>query len=246
MSFEFQESTQRAGLIFYLYARLIHWTTPPPCAWIEQALGLREHCSAARFRESFTTAGRFLGHAPIKATDAELQEMQEFGVDWPIGRTVDQWARIAVLLSATIHLSEEEAARLVRACYDQGDNGERQAVLRALPLLPKADRFVAIAMDGCRSHVQPIFEAIACENPYPAGEFPELNFNQMVLKALFTGVPLDRIVGLKARITPELQRMARDYECERRAAGRQIPPDLDRLSGGADPTLQMTTGSSAA
>ena len=86
-------------------------------------------------------------------------------------------------------------------------------------------------MDACRSHIQPLFEAIACENPYPARHFPELNFNQMVLKVLFTGVALDRVVGLQARVTPELQRMAADYASERRAAGRSIPPDIWRLIG---------------
>ena len=54
-------------------------------------------------------------------------------------------------------------------------------------------------------------EAIACENPYPARYFPELNFNQMVLKALFTGVALARIIGCDGRVTSELSRMAADY-----------------------------------
>ena len=56
--------------------------------------------------------------------------------------------------------------------------------------------------------------------------FPELNFNQMVLKALFIGSPLARLVGLEERITPELVRMAEDYAAERRAAGRSVPEDI--------------------
>ena len=54
-------------------------------------------------------------------------------------------------------------------------------------------------MDAARSGVPPLFEAIACENPYPAAHFPALNFNHLVLQALVTGVALDRIVGLGAR-----------------------------------------------
>jgi hypothetical protein len=96
----------------------------------------------------------------------------------------------------------------------------------ALPLLPAPERFLEIAVDACRSHIQPLFEAIACENPYPAHYFPELNFNQMVLKALFTGVALARIIGCDGRVTSELSRMAADYASERRAAGRVFPRTL--------------------
>jgi hypothetical protein len=53
-----------------------------------------------------------------------------------------------------------------------------------------------------------------------------LNFNQMVLKALFNNVPLARIVGLADRANNELARMANDYAAERRAAGRAIPGDI--------------------
>ena len=48
----------------------------------------------------------------------------------------------------------------------------------------------------------------------------------MVLKALFIGVRVERIVGLTRRLNPELSRMARDYAAERLAAGRTVPADL--------------------
>jgi hypothetical protein len=102
-------------------------------------------------------------------------------------------------------------------------------VLRCLALLPAPDRFVPLAVEACRSSIQPLFEAVACENPYPAAYFPEASFNQMVLKALFIGVALPRIRGLKGRVTGELRRMAADYASERRAAARPVPPDIDWL-----------------
>ena len=76
------------------------------------------------------------------------------------------------------------------------------------------------------SHILPLFEAVACENPYPARYFPKRNFNQVILKALFTGVPLSRVVGLSSRLNAELSRMAGDYASERRAAGRTVPSDI--------------------
>jgi len=47
------------------------------------------------------------------------------------------------------------------------------------------------------------------------------------LKAMFNSIALERIVGLNARLNPELSRMARDYAAERTAAGRSVPADID-------------------
>ena len=182
--------------------------------------------------EAFTAATRRLGRARLAPTEEEVARLGGAGVSWPIGTWgVDEVGRILLLVAAATHWPEAELEALVEEGYRQGDGAERQAVLRALPLLPAPERFLGIAVDACRSHIQPLFDAIACENPYPALHFPELNFNQMVLKALFTGVPLERILGLEGRLTPELSRMAADYASERRAAGRSVPPDIGRLTG---------------
>jgi hypothetical protein len=43
-------------------------------------------------------------------------------------------------------------------------------------------------------------------------------------------VSLTAASGLAARADDELARMARDFAAERRAAGRPVPTDLDRLT----------------
>ncbi len=197
---------------------------PAGRAWFEQALA----AGPAAFLEEFTAAGRRFGKAPL--APEECQRLREAGLDWPCqawGR--DDLGRIALVTRAAARWPGQVLADTLETAYRQGDNRERQAILRALPLLPEPERLLALAVEACRTHVQPVFEAIACENPYPARHFPELNFNQMVLKALFTGVALERVVGLEGRITPELTRMANDYASERRAAGRPVPPDIGRL-----------------
>jgi hypothetical protein len=134
----------------------------------------------------------------------------------------DEVARAALLVRGAASVSPEEL-------YDRGDNRERQAVLRALPLLDDAERFLPLAIEACRTNVLTIFEAIACENDYPQRFFPEPNWNQMVLKAAFNGVALARIVGVGPRRNAELARMATDFAAERRAAGRPVPADLARI-----------------
>lgn len=164
---------------------------------------------------AFSGAARKVGKTPVG-----VGERGSWGMD--------EVARAALLVNAYPRVVPDEL-------WARGDNRERQAVLKALPLLPEPERFAAIAIEACRSNVLTIFEAIACENPYPARHFPELQFNQMALKAAFNGVALARIVGLRERLNPELARMASDFAAERRAAGRSVPADLGLLIEGRSP-----------
>jgi len=203
--------------------------SPAARAWFDQAL--TAHRDLGAFADAFTAVARRLGKAPLDLTAPEAEALAAAGMTWPLSRwAVDEVGRVVLLVAAARELDEERLASLVEECYQSGDNRERQAVLRALPLLPHSERLVALGVDACRTNIQPLFEAIACENPYPAARFPDLNFNQMVLKALFVGVAVDRIVGLDGRLTPELARMAADYASERRAAGRSVPSDIARLT----------------
>ena len=82
--------------------------------------------------------------------------------------------------------------------------------------------------------MKPVFEAIACENPYPARWFPDSAFCQMVLKAIFVGTPIARIERVRERTTDELRRMARSFASERMAAGRPVPVDIYTLLEGSE------------
>ena len=147
------------------------------------------------------------------------------GLPLPEGWPLSAVGRAALLARICELLPPEEHVAAVAGQFRTGDNAEREAVLHALPLLPKAERFVDLAIEACRTHVQSVFEAIACENPYPARFFPELNFNQLVLKAFFTGVSARRIEGLSERRTAELIRMA---QCLRQRTARGGPPRAGR------------------
>ncbi len=172
-------------------------------------------------------AARRIGNHALVLDAEEETRLRTAGIDWPLSARVDELWRIAALLGAA---GRDDFTHLVADLYRGGDTGERRAVLRALPILPAPERFIALAADACRTSVLPIFEALACENPFPARYLSALHFNHMVLKALFLDVALARILGLGARRTSELTRMARDYADERRAAGRPISADLAHLA----------------
>jgi len=200
----------------------------PDERWFDDALTVAGAHDVNRLLGVYTSASRKAAGRRLSLTAVEHAAIDALSP----GLSCERWA-LEDLVRATILLEaarvEADASAWIAAstaCYENGDAREQQSWLRAISLLPLAERFVALAIDACRSHIQPTFEAIVCDNPYPSAYFPDLNFNQLVLKALFIGVPLARIVGLRRRLNPDLSRMARDYASERRAAGRSVPADL--------------------
>jgi hypothetical protein len=205
--------------------------------WLDATLdGLRAEVTAARLLNLYTGAPRYVGRAALALNEVEAarRRLREADPDLSLAQwTVEDGVRALLLLQAAETLGGDERPggpggfdALALACYEQGDAREQQSWLRALALMPAPGRFRATAIDACRTNILPVFEAIACENPFPKRHFAELNFNQMVLKAFFNGVAVSRIVGLEARLNPELARMADDYVSEREAAGRSVPPDI--------------------
>jgi hypothetical protein len=189
---------------------------------------------AGSFAVAHAGSGRRLGAQGCQLTSAERRRLEgeELWLPelWPLSAV----GRAALAVELCARLAPRDSEQALVSQFRTGDNAEREAILRSLWLLPHAGRFVELAIDACRSHVQSVFEAIACENPYPAAFFPEHNFNQLVLKAFFTGVQVKRIVDLSVRRTPELARMARAYASERRAAGRSVPDDLGLATGASE------------
>jgi hypothetical protein len=205
----------------------------PVREWLDEALRTaRAPLDRTGFATAFALATRRAGRAGPEPNPAEAARLDAAGLTWPVASWgLDGLSRAALLLHAATAVAPGELEALVEESFLGGDTRERQAVLRTLVLLPDPGRFVPLAVEACRTSVQPVFEAIACENPYPGLHFPESSFNQMVLKAVFIEVAVGRILGLEARITPELRRMAADYASERRAAGRSVPADVERILG---------------
>ena len=167
---------------------------------------------------------------PAELSDADREALRDAGVTAPERWQVDDVGRTALLVRALEVLAPDAHAGFVREIYLRGDFREQAAVLRSLMFLPDSARFVDLAIDACRTNVLDVFEAIACENRFPARHFPDANFNQLVMKAIFMGLAVDRIVGLAERNSRELKRMASDFASERRAAGRPVPDGIDVIA----------------
>jgi hypothetical protein len=187
--------------------------------------------------DAYMAAPKRVGRSALALTGDEQRHLAIAapGVDFTRW-TIDDAARGVLLLSVAGRVDDAAFVDAATACFERGDAREQQSCLRAIAMLPQPERFLALAIEACRTNVLPLFESIACENPYPARYFPERNFNQLVVKALFNNVALTRIVDLATRLNGELTRMAGDYAAERRAAGRSVPADIalamaDRRAG---------------
>ncbi|MBX3161177.1 MAG: EboA domain-containing protein [Deltaproteobacteria bacterium] len=196
---------------------------PEGVAWLMQKLLFDE----TTFHATFAAAGRRLGKAQISEADAE--RLARIDLPWPVETGADEAGRAALLVSAIGALEPRKHLPLVADLLRRGEVRERQAVLRVLAVLPDPGRFVDAAIDAYRTNVRSVFDALACDNEFPARHFPDAALFQMTLKALFVGAPVARIVGLPLRVTAELVRMVEAFASERRAAGRPVPSDVELI-----------------
>lgn len=204
-------------------------------AWLDREIGIAAAGQPLdALLRACTSAPRFCGRAPVALTAGEAAQLAAVDPEASLTQWTMEDAARAVLLLATAGADAAGFPALAAAVYAQGDAREQQSWLRALPLLPAHERFTAEAVDACRTNIVPVFESIACENPFPARHFPERNFNQLVLKALFNGIAVARITGLQRRLNADLSRMASDYVKERRAAGRAVPADIGTVISATD------------
>lgn len=199
---------------------------PDAGTWLVALLADRAQLAdRTRLRVAFARAARKLG----RAGDRTLPH-GPYDAPWSL---LDLARALLLLRALEAHPSAEHPA-LVSDLYRTGELREQQSILRALPLLPDPSRFTTLAVESCRTNSPGVFAAIASDNPFPAAHFPELSFNQMVLKSIFLGISVQPIRDLARRATPELKRMVSEFANERRAAGRVVPTDVAHVLSLAD------------
>jgi hypothetical protein len=181
---------------------------------------------SSRFGALCSSLARPLRARPLAPSAADRRRAAELLPGWSIERLQNLEAARILLVLALPTLAEPAGAATLEDAFRYADEGELRALLKSLCLLPEAERFRWRAEEGCRSNMRSVFEAAACDTPYPALHFDDLAFRQLAIKALFVGAPLWRVYGLDQRLSPDLARMALDLVDERRSAGREVPPAL--------------------
>lgn len=199
--------------------------------WLNQGLQrLRGAEGDADLFRLVSLVTRKLGKADLAPSAEELREAETARSGWdPRDWSLDQAGRVLLLLGGG-GSGETLVRRLDQLCAT-ADVGELVAFYRGLPLYPDPSLHRLRAAEGLRSNMKAVFEAVSHRNPYPSEQLTDAAWNQLVLKSIFIGSPLQDVVGLDRRANAELARMLCDYAHERWAAGRPVTPELWRCVG---------------
>jgi hypothetical protein len=167
----------------------------------------------------------------LKLSNEDLKKATSLRKHWqPYHWSLAQTARSYLLLAYAQHqlnFFKDTIDKLLSAA----DIQELITIYQALPLFPEPEKFLLAATNGIRSNMQSVFDAIALNNPYPENYFPELAWNQLILKTLFVESPIQQVIGLKRRVNPALARALINTAKERFAANRMIKPELWAIIG---------------
>ena len=200
--------------------------------WLDNKLELIK--DTPRTRDLFLTFSaipRFLGKNLLELNPEDLDKADEISSGFTIeGWSVPRAARVLVVCSYP-YPGEKDFVEILDQLFATGEVSELVALYSALPVLPYPEALKARTSEGVRTNMTVVFDAVVLNNPYPAEYLDENAWNQMVLKALFMGRPLFRIVGLDQRCNAQLTKMISDYAHERWAAGRDTSPEMWRPVG---------------
>ena len=201
-------------------------------SWLkEKRQDIRSGAKRRVFYTSFSAVTRYIDKNDLDLSASDREAAAEARTGWqPAGWSADQAGRTLIVLSLPPDDKSNYLETLDRV-FTHADVGESVALYQALPLLPYQDAHRERAAEGVRSNMTSVLEAVALRNPYPAEQFDDSAWNQMILKLVFEGSPLDPVYKLDERANPTLARMLVDYAHERWAADRSVTPELWRLVG---------------
>jgi len=206
---------------------------PDAYAWLDQEIARQQAGADERkLVIALGLAGRKLGRAMLALAPEDAAAAHDLRDAWqPQHWATNEAGRVALLLAT--HHDEDRgfAARLERLCAT-AEITEHVSYMKGLAILPAGPSLIGRAREGVRSSIAPLFEAVACRNPYPRDHFDTDAWNQMVVKCVFGGTPLGGVVGLHERRNADLLVMLRDLVAERHAAGRPLPSDVHDFIAG--------------
>jgi hypothetical protein len=233
------ETIDASPALLMLRGWLEHRLPAEALGWLDEELRRqRQTRDERRLMIALGVTGRRVGRAAIALSGAELAAAQMLRTRWRPGTwRTDETTRIALMLSTWQGDVEAFARRIEGMCLS-GEVSEQVACLKGFAIFPAPARLIACAREAVRSSIQPIFEAIACDNPYPADHFEAAAYNHMVVKCVFSGVSIQKIIGIEERRNDDLLQMLKDLVSEPSPDDRYQPRCASGLSIRALPISQ--------
>jgi len=180
---------------------------------------------------AFTIIPRKTGKTVMTITQRQRELLSSIRPGFTIDNwTTDRLSRVWLLIQYD-KTDENRYFQVIENLFSVAEMNEQIALYSALPVLPYPQLWTKRCMEGIRSNIGTVLEAIMYDNPYPAENLEEPAWNQMILKAFFTEKQVNRIYGLDQRANEELARILADYAMERHSAGRKVDDMLWYLVG---------------
>lgn len=180
--------------------------------------------------QAFVMLPRKTGKSLFNLSEIQKKQIEEAGINYIADWSIDRLARVW-LLSVQSLADAEKSHPVIENLFLSAEVNEAVALYSALPFLAEPKTWVKRCAEGIRSNIGSVLEAIMENNPYPSKYLDEAAWNQLVLKAFFTEKNINKINGLDERANKQLAITLSDYARERYAAGRQVNPQLWRLTG---------------
>jgi hypothetical protein len=172
--------------------------------------------SPASLSVAFVATPRFISKKLLQ----NLEVIEEITLtNWSLDRLV----RVFFLLILEEKTSEIDFRNSINTLFETAEINESVALYSALPFFKNPENWLLKATDAVRSNIGDVFDSLAFNNPYPSKYFPELAWNQLVLKCIFNDKSINNIIGLKDRFNQNLADTFIDFAHERWAAGREVP-----------------------
>ncbi|WGQ11331.1 EboA domain-containing protein [Pedobacter gandavensis] len=187
---------------------------------------LEENELLRRFIPLFSSVPRFIARRKAVFSTAVLAL---FEARYP-GFSNSEWdlqelCRISLMLELPV--SKNEAA--LKELFETAAINELRVLYKGLYFLENAADFTGRLAEGVRTNMTDVFDAIIVQNPFAAKYLAEDAWNQLVMKAVFTGRPLFSIYGLDQRANEKLAKILQGYIRERCSAGRTVSPEVWRV-----------------
>jgi hypothetical protein len=194
--------------------------------WLESVLPFENE---ALFFQAFGLISRRISSAIPEWTTHEKETLEQLYPSFTKSNwDLQQLCRSLLMICIPTDQNEE----ILKKIAEMADIKELVCLYKGLFFLENAQDFVSHVQEGIRTNMVAVFDAIALENPFAAEYLPVDAWNQLVLKAVFMGRPLYRIVDFDLRKNEKLALIVHDYIHERWSAGRLVSPEIWRLVAG--------------
>lgn len=180
---------------------------------------------------NFTSIPRKTGKKEIVLEDTDTKKLNGLLPGFSIQHwTIDRLCRVWLLVQLEPSDKGNYIGR-IENLFPQAEMNEQVALYSALPLLAYPQIWKMQCAIGIRSNMGNVLEAIMYHNPYPSAYLDELAWNQLIMKAFFTGKNVNKIIGIDKRANQNLANMLFDYVEERWSAYRTEDSQIWRLTG---------------